>query len=455
MDAPLILAIDIGTTSLKMGVFMVSGNNLVPQATFSKNYQINTYQAGLFSDIDQSQWKSAFFDGCRHLARYIPHIDIISLSGTTPGLSAMDSKGEALYPAILMLDQRSRTEAQEIIKIIGTQALLELTGNIPVAGGCSLAGILWLRKNHPDIYRRSACFGHANTYFAKWLTGEFAIDPSSASLSALYNTSSNNMTWNTEISAVFEIDQSKLPGLIYAYESPGTVKPEICRQIGFVKFPTVLIGGNDAVLAAYAAGINSEGDIMNVNGTCEISLVCLSKCFASTAYNIRTHVLPGRWLTLYVMNAGGKALEWFKSLFCSEMSDEEFFYQFIPNALNEWLEKQSAVRYVPYLMGSRYSQKPLKAEFKALTPTTTREELVASVIRGLCEYQHHHILEMSKLLRLSDTVCITGGAINDAIIRAKNRWMWPAHYYHVKESSLLGAAMLGEYFITRVNQTKV
>ena len=46
-------------------------------------------------------------------------------------------------------------------------------------------------------------------------------------------------------------------------------------------------------------------------------------------YNIRAHVLPGRWLTLYVMNAGGKALEWFHRVFCSEMSDREFFDGFL------------------------------------------------------------------------------------------------------------------------------
>ena len=74
------------------------------------------------------------------------------------------------------------------------------------------------------------------------------------------------------------------------------------------------------MLAAYSLGIEAPGETMNVNGTCEITLVCLPKCYPSRNYNIRCHAVSGRWLTLYVMNALGVAYEWFRKLFCSEMS---------------------------------------------------------------------------------------------------------------------------------------
>ena len=40
-------------------------------------------------------------------------VDVIALSGTTPGFTAMDAEGRPLYPAILMLDQRSRQQARQ------------------------------------------------------------------------------------------------------------------------------------------------------------------------------------------------------------------------------------------------------------------------------------------------------------------------------------------------------
>ena len=123
----------------------------------------------------------------------------------------MDAEGRPLYPAILMLDQRSRQQAQHIIDVVGMNTLLAETANMPVAGGCSLASLLWIKDNLPEIYRKVAVFGHSNTFMAKWLTGAFAIDPSSASLTALYNTVKNDMTWNGEIAGAFGISLERLP----------------------------------------------------------------------------------------------------------------------------------------------------------------------------------------------------------------------------------------------------
>ncbi|HCO96394.1 MAG TPA: hypothetical protein DIU00_21055 [Phycisphaerales bacterium] len=451
-----ILAVDIGTTGMKIGVFQVIDEVLSPVSQFSREYEVNIYNDGLFGDIEQDKWKQAFTAGCKGMAEVVSDVDVISLSGTTPGLTAMDKNGEALYPAILMLDQRSREQAQFIIDTVGLADLLKTTANMPVAGGCSLASILWIKDNHPDIFRKTHKFGHSNTYIAHWLTGTFAVDPSSASLTALYNTVANDLTWNEDIAGTFGISLEQLPDIVPAYESVGRVSESLARQLGLKKKPAVLIGGNDAVLAAYSVGIKDAGDVINVNGTCEINLVCLDRCLASANYNIRAHVLPDRWLTLHVMNAGGKALDWFRELFCSELSAEEFYDGFLPRAVESWLDRQSSVTYVPYLMGSRYSLDPLKAQFLGLTQQTTREEILAAIVRGLCEYQKSHLDEIGKNVPLKNVIHITGGATNSALIRAKSKWMRDCEYVYDEQSSMKGAALLGlKYIENRENPSPV
>jgi len=442
-----ILSVDVGTTAMKMGVFEEIDHDLTLLKQFNREYPINTYNDGLFSDIKQDKWQQAFAAGCKGMSDFMPEIDVIAFSGTTPGLTAMDGEGNALYPAILMLDQRSRPQAQRIIDTIGMQKLLNVTANMPVAGGSSLAGILWLRDNLPDIFNQTRVFGHSNTFMARWLADKFAMDPSSASLTAMYNTASNDMTWSTEILAEFDIETSRLPELMPAYHSTGRMRPNLAGEFGLKKEPPVLIGGNDAVLAAYSVGIREPGEIFNINGTCEITMVCLPKCFSSRNYNIRTHVLPERWFSFYVMNAGGKALEWFKHLFCSEMSEEQFFTDFIPRAIELWLNRESGVRYIPYLMGSRYSLEPLKAEFHGLTQETSREELLAALVRGLYEYQRENLKEVALEMRLTDEILVSGGAVNEALIRAKTRWMRNCSYRFETESSLKGAALLGQKYL--------
>jgi sugar (pentulose or hexulose) kinase len=437
-----ILGVDIGTTSLKMGVFRLEGDVLQPVRQFSQSYAINVYNNGLFADIEPHKWQEAFAAGCRALAETIASIDIISLSGTTPGLTAMDRNGAALYPAILMLDQRSHRQARAIIDTVGLDHLLAATANMPVAGGCSLAGILWLKDNVPDVFRKTHKFGHSNTCFAHWLTGQYALDPSSASLTGLYNTVRNDGTWNEDLVHTFGLSLDQLPPLIPAYGSVGRVRPSLARELGFAKEPQVLIGGNDAVLAAYSVGVKEPGEIINVNGTCEISLVCLPKCLPSQKYNIRAHVLPDRWLTLHVMNAGGKALEWFKGVFCSEMTDEQFYDGFLPRAVDAWLDRGPGVTYTPYLMGSRYSLEPLQAELLGLTQTTTREEILAALVRGLCQYQSNHLRDIERQVPLQRTIHLTGGAVSDALIRAKRKWLRDCDYAHAEDSSVRGAALL-------------
>ena len=444
-----ILGVDVGTTGIKMGVFEERENSLVELDSFSKTYAIHTYHDGLFSDIDPGQWQEAFIEGCRRMAHRMGDVEVVGLSGTTPGLTPMDRDGKALYPAILMLDQRSRSQAQLIIRTIDLKTLMQVTGNMPVAGGCSLASILWIKDHYPDLYKKAHVFGHCNTFMAAWLTGRFAIDPSSASLSALYNTAENNLQWNTDIAAAFGLSTDTLPQVIPSHESPGRVLPKIARELGLNKEPAVVIGGNDAVLAAYSVGIDNPGDILNVNGTCEITLVCLPRCISSPDYNVRTHVIPGRWLTLYVMNAGGAALEWFRTLFCREMPVEAFHRQFVPQAIETWLERESGVTYVPFLMGSRYSLEPLKAAFTGLTAETSREEMLAALVKGLCRYQREHLKEISMKVALAKEIHVTGGAVSPAIIRAKKAWMRDSLYLHQEESSMRGAALLGLKYLQK------
>lgn len=442
-----ILAVDIGTTAMKLGVYLATGADpalLEQAAIWSQDYEINTYNNGLFADIEPEKWRDALARGCRELATWMPDVDAVALSGTTPGLTAMDRKGEALLPAILMLDQRSRRQAAEIIARIGLERLLADTANMPVAGGCSLASILWIRENTPDLYKKAACFGHSNTYIARWLTGELAIDPSSASLTALYNTTANDLTWHAGIAAELGIELDRLPRLIPCSASAGRVRESIAGSLGLSRRPPVVIGGNDAVLAAYSAGCREPGQVINVNGTCEITLVCLGRCYPSCNYNIRAHVLPGRWLTLYVLNAGGIALEWFRSVFCSEMSERQFFDDFLPRAIDQGLIRESPVRYVPFLMGSRYTQEALSAQFLGISQKTTREELAAAIVRGLAEYQREHLKEISLEVPLASVINVTGGALNPALIRAKQRWMRGCDYVQIEQSSLRGAALLAQ-----------
>lgn len=446
-----ILAIDVGTTTFKVGVF---SSNLEIKAVTTKYYTINLYDR-VKADIDPEKWWKALLDSCDELKGYLSSVRVISLSVTTPGLVPMDEEGKALGPAILFLDGRSNKQAKEIRQLIGEETLLRETCNLPVSGGSSLCSIMWIRENQPEVWKATTKFGHCNTYMVKRITGNWVIDPSTTSITSMYNTAKDDLTWDEKVLSVAEIPVSRLPVLMRSHEKAGNILPEIASRLGLSSDVSVLVGGNDAILAALSSGLINPGDMCNVHGTCDIVEICIDRPIFSPKFNIRCHVVPGRWVIFYVLNTGGKALEWFYSVFCQDMTEDYYYRQYIPSVLENFLESEQVDQldddlpeYVPYLQGSRYSTETLTASFSNITLNSNRDSMLLALIKGNLIYQARHIKEVNTILKLNREVITTGGEANiKGFLRAKERWMGKFDYKYHDQSSLLGAALLGQQYL--------
>jgi len=448
-----ILAVDVGTTAMKIAVF---SPDLEKRCEATRKYDVNVYCGGR-ADIEPEKWWIALRECCAEIREHLGGVGVITLSVTTPGLTPMAEDGTALGPAILFFDGRSHKQAREIRLAVGEQKFLEEGCNLPVSGGSSLCSMLWIRENQPEVWEAAAKFGHTNTYVAKRLTGKFAIDPSTISISGMYNSAKNDLTWNHDVLDIAGIPESKLPELMHSYEPVGRILPEMAEHFGLPKDCVVLIGGNDAVLAALSGDITEPGDISNVCGTCEITSVCLDQPLSSPNFNIRCHAIPDRWITLFVMNTGGKALEWFHNVFCEGMTEQYFYDEYIPRVLNDFftssrIEEREAVLpvYVPFLGGSRYTMEQLKASFNGFNLETTRDKMLLSLIRGNAKYQGEHLQEIGQKVKLSSKVMTTGGGAKiPGYIDAKKRWTGDFEYEYTDQSSLAGAAILGQFYFAK------
>ena len=103
--------------------------------------------------------------------------------------------------------------------------------------------------------------------------------------------------------------------------------------------------------------------------------------------------------------------------------------------------------WVPFLQGSRYSLEQLKASLSGLTLETTREDILLGLIKGNSLYQGQHIKEVAGLVKLGRKVMTTGGGSKIRnFLKVKQRWMGGNFEYEYQDqSSLLGAAMLGQF----------
>ena len=447
-----ILAIDVGTSRFKMAVY---GPDFEQRCQVVVPYDVNVYNR-VYADIEPEKWWQAFRRACAEAAPYLSGVGVISLSVTTPGLTPMAADGTALGPAILFFDGRSHSQARAIRQRVGVEAFLRDACNLPVSGGSSLCSILWIRDVQPDTFAATRMFGHTNTYLVKRLTGEWAIDPSTASITGLYNTARHDLTWNQEVLAAARLPESVLPPLRESHAVAGAIRPEVARELGLPADCVVLTGGNDAVLAALSGGVTEPGQISLVTGTVEITSVCVDQPVASAEFNIRCHVVPGRWLTFFILNAGGKSFEWFKSVFCSEMTDEQFYNEYAPGVVGRFLagagvdEAESHLPdYGPFLGGSRYSLEQETGHFSKLDLETTRDEMLLALVRGNARYSGSHLLEVGKVVPLGTRVMVSGtGAGGKEFIAARRRWFGDYEFVYQEQSALLGAATLGRFHAT-------
>lgn len=443
-----ILAIDIGTSALKLGVFT---SDLEKRCEARRSYNIHVYDQGK-ADIEPETWWRALRECCIEVRDELRGVSVVSLSVTTPGLTPMDSNGTALAPAVLFLDGRSHAQATRVREVVGDDRFLAETANLPVSGGSSLSSILWFRDVRPDIWSATSKFGHCNTYIIRRMTGLWAIDPSTTSITGLYNTAQNDLTWNQAVLDLAGVPVDLLPPLFHSHEVIGPVLPSIATELGLPVDCVVLCGGNDATLAALSGGVTEPGQISIVSGTCDIASVCTDAPISSANFNVRCHVVPGRWLTFFVLNTGGEALDWFHRTICREMDEREFFDGYLPRVLGEFFSfpvgddrEAELPSYEPYLGGSRYSLDRLTASFGGLTLETTREDLLVSVIRGNMKYLGQHFAEMAGRMHLSRTAWLTGGGARiPGILAARRRWTGDFDYVFQDQSSMLGAAMLAK-----------
>jgi len=443
-----ILAVDVGTSALKIGVFSPT---LEKRCEAQRTYIPHMYDRGKV-DIDPEVWWQALGACCAEVASDLAGVGVVSLSVTTPGLTPMADDGRALAPAVLFLDGRSHAQSAAIRTQVGERRFLAVTCNLPVSGGSSLSSILWFRDEQPEVWMAAAKFGHCNTYLVKRMTGRWAIDPSTTSITGLYNTASNDLTWNRTVLGLSGIPEDKLPPLMHSQQRVGLLLPEVAEELGLPGGCSVLCGGNDAVLAALSGGLTEPGDINIISGTCDIANVCTDRPIASPNFNVRCHVVPGRWLTFFVLNAGGTALDWFRRIACSELGEDEFYDGYLPRVLDEFfrapdldIRESELPEYVPYLGGSRYSLDPLKAALSGLTLETTREDLLLSLVRGNATYLGENLKEVTALVRVGRRVGISGGGSGvRGMLEARRRWTGEYEYVFQDQSSLLGAAILGQ-----------
>lgn len=367
-------------------------------------------------------------------------VDEVVYDTFSPSLVVVRRSGELAYPRIVThLDRRSRVESDDVIRRVGGERFLEITGFLPFVGGSGLLSLLWLRRHEPEAMAGAHRVGHLTTYLHHWLTGEWTTDLVNASMFGAYETVAQG-GWSAEILDAFDLPRAWFPEVRLPGTELGGLRPEAARALGIPAGVPVAVGTNDMAAAQVGAGNDRPGSIMNAAGSSEMVSVLTDRPVTNPRYYLRCAASPGLW-QIYATTAGGFALDWFHQQFARELDRDDFFGELVPRALAEHVG-EGPVGFQPYLTGDRQSLDRRTASWTGLTLGTTREEMLAALVGATLGVLGTTIDLAREVVDLAPVIKVSGGLASDAYLAAKGAAIPGFRFEHVRNCSVHGNVRL-------------
>ena len=437
----LFLSIDFGTSSVKLSIL----DEQLQTKSWSKAEYHYLILPGEKNELRDEDMMNALFQAAGALDReLLKKVDLLCYDSFSPSLVFLDREGELVYPNIIThMDRRSRKQSDDIERIIGRDAYMNISGIYPFAGGCSAMTMIWFLQNMPEVLDRTYAIGHLTTLLHKRFTGRWMVDLVNASMLGVYETTSQG-GWSKLLLKEFGLRENMFPQIQNPGAQYGTLLPEMAGQLGVTAGIPVCVGTNDVAAAQMGAGNQRPGDLMNTTGSSEMVSILTDRPVVNPEYYLRNAAIPGMW-QIYATTCGGFGIDWFYEQFCREMTKEEFF-AYEESVIHTYLRnKQNEVTFEPYLTGDRQSLEKKTAAWRGLTLKSTRGEMLAAYLQAIQGVMYGTIKKAAEVTALSHVIKVSGCMATPSYLELKS-CLCPGYLFEVVEDCpIRGNVELAKY----------
>lgn len=427
MTARYLLGSDIGTTLTKTVIVDLEGQEI---ASASAEYAVlhpNPLWAEQWPDV----WFDAFVETVRDVlskAKISPEeIGAAGISGLYGGSGIpVDEKMRPIRPCIIWMDRRALKEVDWIRSNVDLDRLFELTGN-GVDTYHGFTKILWIRENEPENWRRIHKLVTPNGYAIHRLTGELAIDQSSAgNIGGVFDLKAR--TWSEECCERLGVPVAILPQrIVESSDVVGEITADAAELTGLTAGTPVVAGGIDAAVATLSAGAFDKGNHVAMIGTS----MCWGVVHEGESVSPQLVSMPYvAYPSTKVYTFGGAAtagavIRWFRDQFGSievarASQGNENAYILLDGEAAKIPPGSDRLVVLPYFMGERSPiwDSDAKGTIVGLTLSHTRAHIYRALLEGVA-YSLRHNIEAGKEmgLQLDDTCVLVGGAANSPLWR--------------------------------------
>lgn len=429
------LAIDLGTTNLKVGLVNESGEILNLRSVAVPVKSNSTGEA----EHDPEELKKLILDLCKELLtdNHADKVEYIVSSAYQFGLMLLDAQKKPLTGLTLLSDIRSQKTFDSFLESYSKFDIYAQTG-CPLISPYVLARLFYFSTKEKELFSSAKYFTDSKSFLFEWLTGEFTTDMSTAAASQAYNI--QNKAWDESLLNHIGLSGNQFPEIKDGTNYLRDLKSDLKAELGLKGNIKVVLGVYDGAALAIGSGALQPGvGIMNV-GTSAMLRVAGDKPAFDKDDNkrIQPYALNNQlFLNGGALNNAALPINWLRnSLFDVDVQDIAM--------LN--LGNTSPLMCLPYLTSERDSKTGPYASgaFFGLRQYHTKTDMARAVLEGVA-YSMRYIFEALKENQLNITELRMGGGganIKPWTQIFANILGLPIHIPSGDELGILGSAML-------------
>ncbi len=443
------LTFDIGTTSVKVVLYARDGR-LLHKAI--RNYTLATPAVNWY-EVDPDVYWDSVVSGTREIlsATRIDPREIKTISGCSQGETVifLGEDGRPVRPAIVWLDLRARAETEELAAMASVDTLYRVTGQTGFDPTWSAIKVLWVKKNQPEVFRRTRRILLVEDYITWRLTGRACSSPNLLSSSLFVDVHTRGW-WSLYVDYLGIA--GLLPELLETGDRVGTLTRAAAESLGLDPDTLVVKGAMDQAASAIGAGNITPGIVTETTGSVMAIGVTSLRADPEAAVRLpyQPHVRGGSFLYLPYVQTAGSAYKWWRDMFCQEeireAGDLEGAYGKM-NALAAAVEAGSeGVVFLPYLAGAGQPENDPDARgvFYGLTLKHGKGHCARAIMESIAFMLKKILADFVRSgVEMKEVRSMGGGARSDLWLQIKADVIGlPIARMEEEETATLGAAML-------------
>jgi len=391
---PHALGIDVGTTNVKVALLGGDGALIAGAQralAMRRTDGIAEQDAGLV-------W-SCLVDAVREVTSSHPEagrdVRAVGVCSQYSSVVPIDAAARPIAPMVMWQDSRGTERSIEIMtrEPDAFFTFVERHGIPPVGGGLSLAHILFLQEERPEVHERAAAYVEAMDYVTARLTGRITATQHSVYMFQLCdNRSLDPPAYDDALVALSGVDADRLPPLVPVDAAVGCVRHDVADELGIPEAALVYAGTNDTATAAVATGAFAPGRAGISIGTTSVLVDDVDDFRVDLDHQIFS--MPAPYPEQYVVCAenglGGKVVEHvLRNMVYStdELGDHGHPDPFaaLDAVLRATTPAANGVMFLPWLAGASAPQSNgfARGGFVNMSLATTRRDLVRAAVEGV------------------------------------------------------------------------